>query len=170
MDRFLLLQARQADSFGEYEKSDRIVAFLKQALANPRTVRTASVKKIRSVVDHGSYEMRKELVKILGHEIEIEAAYGKIDGGFIGDQRMAQKFVDEKGIEPEKAEPDHNVCSIGFCKKEEKWYGWSHRAYEGFGIGDHFKESYPGGDEKGRKIKSLDEAKEAAKAFARSVS
>lgn len=26
-------------------------------------------------------------------------------------------------------------CNIGFCEKEQKWYGWSHRAICGFGVG-----------------------------------
>lgn len=39
-------------------------------------------------------------------------------------------------IEPEKADPSHSVCSIGKSKKNGKWYGWSHRAYGGFGKGD----------------------------------
>lgn len=27
------------------------------------------------------------------------------------------------------------TCCIGFCENEMKWYGWSHRAIFGFGIG-----------------------------------
>lgn len=39
-------------------------------------------------------------------------------------------------VEPEKSDPSHSVCSIGKSKKDGKWYGWSHRAYAGFGKGD----------------------------------
>ena len=35
----------------------------------------------------------------------------------------------------EKLLPEPDVCSIGFSEKEQKWYGWSHRAIYGFGIG-----------------------------------
>ena len=31
------------------------------------------------------------------------------------------------------------VCSIGFNPTEQKWYGWSHRAIYGFGIGSEVK-------------------------------
>ncbi|MDP1712428.1 MAG: hypothetical protein Q8K86_08225 [Candidatus Nanopelagicaceae bacterium] len=36
------------------------------------------------------------------------------------------------GVSPEKAAPDHNVCSIGKSSKDGLWYGWSHRAIKGF--------------------------------------
>ena len=34
---------------------------------------------------------------------------------------------------------DSSVISIGFNEKEQKWYGWSHRAIFGFGIGSKVK-------------------------------
>ena len=33
----------------------------------------------------------------------------------------------------------HPVANIGFSEKEQKWYGWSHRAIFGFGVGSHVK-------------------------------
>jgi hypothetical protein len=45
-----------------------------------------------------------------------------------------------RGIIAEVIDSSHNVCSIGYCAREEKWYGWSHRAIFGFGIGDVVKE------------------------------
>ena len=42
-------------------------------------------------------------------------------------------------IKPEKIWKNSNVCSIGFCEKEQKWYGWSHRAMYGFKVGDKVK-------------------------------
>lgn len=50
-----------------------------------------------------------------------------------------RQFFDEHGIVPEKRKPEHCVCSIGFSEKEQKWYGWSHRAIYGFGVGSHVK-------------------------------
>ena len=38
------------------------------------------------------------------------------------------KFLDEHEVVP------HSI-SLGFSEKEQKWYGWSHRAIYGFGIG-----------------------------------
>ena len=56
-------------------------------------------------------------------------------GDYIGDPGMAAWLCDELGIAPELVSPDHKTCSIGFCEREQKWYGWSHRAIYGFGVG-----------------------------------
>lgn len=60
-------------------------------------------------------------------------------GAYIGDEKTARYLCDEKGICPELARPTHTVCSIGFCEAEQKWYGWSHRAIYGFGVGSVVK-------------------------------
>lgn len=76
------------------------------------------------------------------------------------------------GIEPEKADPSDSVCSIGFSETEQKWYGWSHRAFYGFEIGDTVDEGdvVVGDDIKvGFKVKTLEDAKKLAKAFAEGV-
>ncbi|MEM9085340.1 MAG: hypothetical protein AAGB23_05405 [Pseudomonadota bacterium] len=57
------------------------------------------------------------------------------NGHYIGNPETAAWLCDERGIAPELASPNHGVCSIGFCEKEQKWYGWSHRAIFGFGVG-----------------------------------
>lgn len=57
------------------------------------------------------------------------------NGDYIGDKETAEWLCGERGIAPELASPAHKVCSIGFCEREQKWYGWSHRAIYGFGIG-----------------------------------
>lgn len=49
-------------------------------------------------------------------------------------------MIVNRGIKTEKIYLTHHVCSIGFCEKEQKWYGWSHRALCGFGIGDMVNE------------------------------
>lgn len=80
---------------------------------------------------------------------------------------------------------------LGFSEVNQKWYGWSHRAIFGFGIGDmQFDQKWvhPDDDPNDRwdeqvntnktcfalhgtvKIKNLEQAKEAAKEFADSVS
>ena len=58
------------------------------------------------------------------------------DGHYIGNLDRARFLCDKRGIIPELSSPDHNVCSIGFCERKQKWYGWSHRAIYGFGVGD----------------------------------
>ena len=62
------------------------------------------------------------------------------EGDYIGEPRFAYRLCKRRGIKPEKADPTDNVCSIGFCEAEQKWYGWSHRALCGFGIGSIVKE------------------------------
>ncbi len=57
-------------------------------------------------------------------------------GEYIGDSRTAYFLCKTKGIIPRLASPDHSVCSIGYNPMEKKWYGWSHKALCGFGIGD----------------------------------
>jgi len=74
-------------------------------------------------------------------------------------------FFEQHEIKKEKGS-----LSIGFSEKEQKWYGWSHRAIQGFGIGDKFRECYPSGTKIGRKCRTLADCKEAAKKFAESVS
>ena len=61
-------------------------------------------------------------------------------GDYIGDTKFAYRLCKIRGIIPQKARPSHNVCSIGYCPRDNKWYGWSHRAIFGFGIGDVVKE------------------------------
>ncbi len=69
----------------------------------------------------------------------VKSAYTP-NGDYIGTSKWAHYLISKHGIKPEKANPTHNVCSIGFCEKEQKWYGWSHRAIFGFGIGSEVKE------------------------------
>ena len=97
-----------------------------------------SVNNIRHYKD--GYEVRTEEIlthdasKPKGDTIEMKSAYTVPDGNYIGDSKTAHFLCTKKGIKPEKSKPDNNVCSIGFCEKEQKWYGWSHRALYGFTI------------------------------------
>ena len=73
--------------------------------------------------------------------IESGTRFGvKLVGDYIGDKMMDYLLCTKRGIKPQKADPSKNVCSIGFCEAEQKWYGWSHRAIFGFGIGSEVKE------------------------------
>ena len=98
----------------------------------------------------------------------ITAKHGRRRPGLI---RMLEKH----GIDAEKADAEHCVCSIG-KGADGKWYGWSHRAAVGFGLGDRvFEEGY--GDDKtlftkhgSKVIKTDSDARTAAVKFARYVS
>lgn len=116
--------------------------------------------------------------------VTLEVAYTP-RGSYIGNLETAT-FLVSKGIVPE-ALPSHNVCSIGFNKNEQKWYGWSHRAIFGFEIGaiakegdcvcssgwtDEYLLEHPEEDLRlpvGFEAKTLEDAKRMAIAFAESV-
>jgi hypothetical protein len=80
------------------------------------------------------YEIKKEQSPV-DNETWIENAYN-MKGQYIGDPKIAHYLCIKRSIEPEYRTPTSGICSIGFCEKEQKWYGWSHRAIFGFGIGD----------------------------------
>lgn len=69
---------------------------------------------------------------------EMKRAYTP-EGLYIGNPKDAHFLCKKKGIAPEFSREDHTICSIGFCGTEQKWYGWSHRAIFGFGIGSVVK-------------------------------
>lgn len=67
-----------------------------------------------------------------------------------------------------------NAVSIGFSEKEQKWYGWTHRGYGAFGIGDEIVERsiMDSEDAKYRypfKVETLEQAKELAIHIAESL-
>jgi len=91
------------------------------------------------------YEVRTESV-VWGDEdpVTMKNAYTVPEGYYIGCSVWAHRLIVRRGIKPEPREPGcpeanygrGRTCSIGFCEEEQKWYGWSHRAMYGFGIGD----------------------------------
>ena len=84
------------------------------------------------------YEVREEVIDdsdFGGDGFTMKRAYTP-GGHYIGDSKWGYRLCQKRGIKPELAYPNNNVCSIGFCEKEQKWYGWSHRAIYGFGVGD----------------------------------
>jgi hypothetical protein len=117
----------------------------------------------------------------------IRAAYNTA-GDYIGDPKEAFRLWSRFGIRPEKANPAHVVCSIGFSERYQKWYGWSHRAIYGYGVGDVIQEGSLGATSGwtddylaehpeenlalpvGFVVRTLDDAKRAAIAFAEAVS
>lgn len=86
------------------------------------------------------YEVRTERHKVNNVDpiITIKSACTPT-GDYIGSSVRAYRLCKLRGIVPEKSRPSHNVCSVGFNHPEQKWYGWSHRAIYGFGIGSTVK-------------------------------
>ena len=67
--------------------------------------------------------------------------YSKIDGAYFTREGMEKerfKFFLKRGI-IEQLQNGQNekgaTVNIGFNPEEQKWYGWSHRAIHGFGVG-----------------------------------
>jgi len=106
-----------------------------------------------------------------GDTVESVLAY-TVDGKCIGSKEMAHLLVVDCGIVPELATPTSRVCTIGFCKREAKWYGWSHRACYGFEVGDVADEGSCLEEELPDDfvVNSLEDAKRMAIAFAECVS
>ncbi len=73
---------------------------------------------------------------------EMETCY-TYSGDWIGNLEVAKRLCNERGIAPEHPNgPMPGIlqpCCIGFSAREQKWYGWSHRAIFGFGIGSTVK-------------------------------
>ena len=86
-----------------------------------------------------------------------------------------EKFKEEHGIVSQKAKRSHSVHSIGFSEREKRWYGWSHRAICGFGVGDRIFEPGYGDDSTPYKshgekpVKNMEDAKKSAMNFADDV-
>jgi hypothetical protein len=90
----------------------------------------------------------------------------------VGENKKRKKhgdFFEKHGIKKQTM-PGHNVPSIGFSEKEQKWYGWSHRAIYGFGVGSKVKKGDCAYNGKEWTAKTLDDAKQMAIDFANDVS
>ena len=57
------------------------------------------------------------------------------NGDYMGGKEWGHRLCVKRGIAPEKISPEVNICQIGFSNRDQKWYGWSHRAIYGFEIG-----------------------------------
>ena len=69
--------------------------------------------------------------------------YSKKDGSYFtreGMEKKEFKYLLKRGITEElQGASGPSTVSLGFNPKENKWYGWSHRAIYGFGIGSTCK-------------------------------
>lgn len=131
---------------------------------------------VKTEEKRGEMLYRDEIWEMEGNPpTPIKAAY-TLAGDYIGDHESAD-FLASRGIVPELKRADSKVCSIGFSEKEQKWYGWSHRAICGFAVGDVAEDGdcvcESGAATRipvGFKAETFDDAKLMAVAFADSVS
>ncbi|MBC2746242.1 MAG: hypothetical protein HF975_04400 [ANME-2 cluster archaeon] len=95
---------------------------------------------VQRLPDYG-YELRTEWWRAYEDDtpVKMVSAYS-LGGHYIGTAGDAYFLCRTRGIRPEIIKVGHNTCTIGFNEKEQKWYGWSHRAICGFGIGDVVEE------------------------------
>jgi hypothetical protein len=70
--------------------------------------------------------------------------YSKVDGSFLTRVGMEENlnFLFKRGITEQIQDGygEPKTSCIGFNPIEQKWYGWSHRAIFGFGIGSNVKQ------------------------------
>ena len=65
----------------------------------------------------------------------MKSCYSKQDGSYIGLPENILIYLNKGITEFYKTKSSDKVASIGFAPEKQKWYGWSHRAICGFGIG-----------------------------------
>lgn len=104
-------------------------------------------------------------------------------GHLIGTEEQAL-WLSARGIDPEYADESSVVCSVGFCTRNGKWWGWHRRTAKSFGVSDVAAWGKPettptltpeqlanGGKDPcvpvGFTAKTLDDARRMAVAFAR---
>jgi len=104
-------------------------------------------------------------------DIDMKSAYNE-NGDYIGNPKDAYYLCKKRGINPEVRTRKSAVCSIGYSKKDKKWYGWSHRAIYGFKIGSKCKKGNCHYTPKRGEwtAKTIADAKQMAKDFAEGVS
>lgn len=136
-------------------------------------------KLLRSAVSKFGYEVREEEVTYSKQEppTTMISCYSP-KGDYIGDRDTVKNLIKEYGITQFEAHEGSTsrIVAMGYSPKTMRWYGWSHRAVAGFGIGDKIFEADFGDDqtpfiEHGTvTIETLEQAFQSAKAFAEYVS
>jgi len=90
-------------------------------------------------MDKVDYEADKEHITKM---YIVRSRYDPLDkgGSYVGDINFGYSLaqMDLHYIQP--AEDTLDICQVGYSHVERKWYGWSHRAMFGFGVGSKVKE------------------------------
>lgn len=148
---------------------------------------TWAIKRVLGYEHHPYYMVRHAVMdgsKWGCQDFEMKEAYDYA-GQYIGDPKDAKYLTSRwvfrwkwpfirrgPAIEYfERRREDSNVVSVGYSPTRQKWYGWSHRAIFGFGVGYEVKEGditegrYP----PGYVVRTFDDARKMAEAFAEGV-
>lgn len=117
---------------------------MKKQKATVEYVSPYKVNSIKFERNYPGYCYRRELVDDSEYggdgNLEMVNCYSSDAGHWIGNAKDARFLCKEKGIRQfQKTDPSHCVYTIGFNEEEQKWYGWSHRAIHGFGVGSTVK-------------------------------
>ena len=104
---------------------------------------------------------------VVGEKSEVYKS--KFDGSYITHVGLEDdlKFLADRGI------TEQLTHGVGFSPKDNKWYGWSHRAIYGFGIGSECKKGdchYVGSTPGEWIAKTMEDAKQMAIDFNNGVS
>lgn len=103
-----------------------------------------TVKEVLSVKKFNSgMEIRNELINgepFKSKDFKVRSAYND-QGQYIGDPKFA-RFIYRLGIKPEFISQKSSVCSVGFNKKQKRWYGWTTRSILSVGVGDKIDEGH----------------------------
>ena len=82
------------------------------------------------------YDYYEKIAKLDLKKSYLISCYNEEDK-YIGNVEMVYDFIMKHKINFfDIAKPNNRVCSIGYNAKDKKWFGWSHRALCGFGVGD----------------------------------
>ena len=93
------------------------------------------VKVIDEKVFKAGYIIRREIWSLDNTpDTPMRSAYTP-NYDYIGEPKRARYLMGRRGIIPQLRTSTSNVCSIGYAPAEKKWYGWSHRAINGFKVG-----------------------------------
>jgi len=72
----------------------------------------------------------------------IDTYRSRIDAGYLCFTSLTDdvRWMYDRGFEQlQSTGNDGTTCALAFCPSEQKWYGWSHRAVYGFGVGSAVK-------------------------------
>ena len=97
-----------------------------------------SAKKLQEYIDSETVVRKTEG---FGLEESPDSYLSKIDNSyinFVGNEKDFKVYL-KRGIKQLQSRVGGKTTCLGFNEEEQKWYGWSHRAMFGFGVGSECK-------------------------------